>query len=96
MNRSLLKIIKIGLEGTKGIWSDELPSVLWAYRTTTKTPIGETHFRLAYGSEVVIPAKIELTSFRVENHDKSRNDEAMHLQLDLVDEVRATAKQRLT
>ena len=29
------------------------------------------------------------------NHDESRNDEAMRLQLDLVDEIRATAEQRL-
>ena len=37
-----------------------------------------------------------LTSYRVENYDESRNnDEAMHLQLNLVDEVRATAEQRL-
>ena len=41
-NRSLLKIIKTRLEGAKGIWPDELPSVLWAYRTTTRTPTGET------------------------------------------------------
>ena len=27
-NRSLLKIIKTRLEGAKGVWSDELPSVL--------------------------------------------------------------------
>ena len=29
-NRSLLKIIKTQLKGAKGIWPDELPSVLWA------------------------------------------------------------------
>ena len=29
-NRTLLKIIKTRLEGAKGIWPDELPSVLWA------------------------------------------------------------------
>ena len=57
MNQSLLKIIKTRLEGVKGIWSDELLSVLWAYRTTTRMPTGETPFRLAYGSEVVIPLK---------------------------------------
>ena len=33
-NRSLLKIIKTRLKGAKGVWSDELPGVLWAYRTT--------------------------------------------------------------
>ena len=30
-NRSLLKIIKTQLERAKGIWPDELPSILWAY-----------------------------------------------------------------
>ena len=38
-NRSLLKIIKTQLEGAKGIWPEELPSVLWAYRMTARTPI---------------------------------------------------------
>ena len=91
----MFKIIKTQLEGAKGIWPEELPSVLWAYRTTTKTRIGETPFRLAYGSEAVIPTEVELTSYRVENHDENMNDEAMCLQLNLVDEVRATTKQRL-
>jgi len=91
----LLKIIKIRLKRVKGIWPEELPSVLWAYRTMARTPIGETPFQLTYGCEAIIPTEVELTSYRVKNHDKSRNDEAMCLQLDLVDEVRATAKQRL-
>ena len=34
-NRTLLKIIKAQLVGVKGGWPEELPSVLWAYRTTT-------------------------------------------------------------
>ena len=66
--------------------------MLWAYRTMAQTPTGETSFRLAYGSEAVIPAKIRLTSYRVDNHDEEKNDEAMHLQLDLLDEVRVMAK----
>ena len=36
-----------------------------------------------------------LTSYRVDNHNEGKNDEAIHLQLDLVDEVRATIEQRL-
>ena len=31
----------------------------------------------------------------MDNYDGSKNDEALHLHLDLVDEVRATAEQRL-
>ena len=41
-NRSLLKIIKTRLEGAKGVCPDELPGVLWAYRTTMRTLTGET------------------------------------------------------
>ena len=95
-NRSLLKIIKTRLEGAKGIWLEELPSILWAYRTTVRTPTGETPFRLTYESEAVIPAEVGITSYKVHNHDENRNDEAMRLQLDLMDELRTTAEQRLT
>ena len=52
-------------------------------------------FRLTYGSEAVIPVEVELTSYRVDKHNEEKNDEAMHLQLDLLDEVRAMAEQRL-
>ena len=52
-------------------------------------------FQLAYRSETVIPAEVGLTSYQVENYDKDKNEEAMRLQFDLVDEVRAAAKQRL-
>ena len=93
-NRSLLKIIKTRLEGVKGIWPNELLSVLWAYRTTARTPTGETSFRLAYGINAVILAEVGLTSYRVENYSKD-NEDALCLQVDLVDEVRATTEQRL-
>ena len=72
-----------------------MPSILWAYRTSARTPTGKTPFRLTYGNEAVIPIEVRLTSYRVHNHDESRNDEAIRLQLDLVDEVRAIAEQRL-
>ena len=83
----MLKIIKTPLEGAKGIWPDELPSVLWADRITARTPTGETPFRLTYGADAVIPTKVRLTSYRVENYTEDKNEEAMRLQLDLVDEA---------
>ena len=45
-----------------------------------------------YESETVIPAEVGLTSYRVDNHNESRNDKVMRLQLDLEDEVRVTAE----
>ena len=92
----MLKIIKTRLEEAKGTWPKELPSVLWAYRTTARTLTGETPFQLAHKSEAVIPNEIGLTGYRVDNHDEEKNDEAIHLQLNLLDEVRATTEQKLT
>ncbi|XP_075641959.1 uncharacterized protein LOC142613482 [Castanea sativa] len=64
-------------------------------RTTARTPTGETPFRLAFGAEALIPAEVGLTSYRVESYDENKNVEALRLELDLVDEVRANAEQRL-
>ena len=86
-NRTLLEIIKTRLEGAKGIWPNELPSILWAYRTTIRTPTGETPFQLTYGVDAVIPAEVGLTSYRLKNYTEDKNEEAMRLQLDLVDEA---------
>ena len=44
---------------------------------------------------MIIPAEVGLTSYRVDNHDESKNNEAMRLQLNLLDKVKATAEQRL-
>ena len=64
-NRSLLKIIKTQLEGAKGVWPEDLSGVLWAYQMTIRTPKRETPFRLAYGSEAVIPAEVHMANHRV-------------------------------
>ena len=50
-----------------------------AYWTTARTPTGETLFRLAYGREAIIPAEVELTSYKVDNHNEEKNNEAMRL-----------------
>ena len=59
----MLKIIKTRLEGAKGAWPKELQNVLWAYRTTTRVPIGETPFKLTFGTKVVILVEVGLTSY---------------------------------
>ena len=71
----MLKIIKTRLEGAKGIWLDELLGVLWAYRITVRTPTGETPFKLAYGSESVIPAEIHMANHRVIMYQEKDNEE---------------------
>ena len=94
VNRSLLKIIKTQLKEAKGIWLNELPSVLWAYRTTMRTFTGETPFKLAYGSEAVIPAEVHMANHKVMGYRDEENEEQFRLNLDLIDEVRMDAEQR--
>ena len=64
MNRTLLKIIKAKLDDAKGAWPEELPNVLWAYRTIARTPTGETPFRFTYGTKVMILVEVGVTSIR--------------------------------
>jgi len=56
------------------------------------TPIGETPFRLAFESEAVVLAEVGLANYRKSHHNEERNEKEMRLQLDLLDEVRVTAK----
>jgi hypothetical protein len=91
-NRSLLKMIKTRFEGAKGLWPEELPNVLWAYRTTARTSTGETPFRLMFGIEDVIPEEIGLTSFRMNEYDEDNNGSQLCLNLDLLDEARDQAE----
>ena len=81
--------------GAKGAWPKELPSVLWAYRTTVRTPIGKTPFNLTYGIEAVIPVEIGLTNFRKEFFDEHSNDDQLKLNLDCLDEVKDQASQKM-
>jgi hypothetical protein len=46
-----------------GKWVKELPSVLWALRTTLSRVMGHTTFSLVYGSETMLPTKVEHKSF---------------------------------
>ena len=78
-NQTLLKIIKARLDDAKGAWLEELPNVLWAYRTTARTPTGETPFRLTYGTEAVIPVEVGITS---------NNNNQLKVNLDCFDEVK--------
>ena len=94
-NQTLLKIIKTKLDDAKGACPEELPNVFWAYRTTARTPTGETSFRLTYGTEVVILVEIGVTSTRREVFNEERNDDKLRLNLDCLDEVRDKASSRM-
>jgi transposase InsO family protein len=51
LERGLMKVCCTNRED----WDDRVPTVLWAYRTTTKKLHKYTPFQLVYGKEVVVP-----------------------------------------
>ena len=59
-----------------------------------RTPIGETPFKLAYGSETVIPVERCMANHKVMKYQEKDNEEQLRLNLDLINEVRMNAKQR--
>lgn len=88
-------MIKARLEGAKGAWLEELPGVLWAYRTTAMTLTGGTPFRLAFGIEAVIPIVVWMSSLRWVYYDDPNNDVELKLALEFLDEVRDDLAQRM-
>ena len=76
-----MKIIKTWLKEAKGVWSDELPGVQWAYRTTVRTPTRETPFKLASVSEVVIPAEVHMANHKVMKYQDENNKKQLCLTL---------------
>ena len=55
VNKVIVSGLKKRLNDAKGKWVEELPHVLWTYRTTPRKSTGETPFSLTYGVEAVIP-----------------------------------------
>ena len=58
------------------------------YRTTQKSATRETPFALAFGTEAVAPVEVGIKSPRVELASEEHNDEALRLNLELLDERR--------
>ena len=95
INKTILKGLKKRLDWAKGRWIEELPNVLWAYRTTLRRSTGETPFSLAYGAKAVILTEVNLCSARVAGFDPVQNDSLMLEHLDWLEECQEVAKIRL-
>jgi len=57
-NKSIVNGLKRRLDDSEGKWIEELPSILWAHRTTPRRSTGETPFSMTYESEAVITTKV--------------------------------------
>ena len=79
------------LNDAKGKWVDELPHVLWKYRTTPRRSTGETPFSMTYGAKAVIPLEIGFPTTRTSSFNPKDNDEQLTRSLDLIEEKRENA-----
>ena len=89
-NKTLLTALKKRLDSAKGKWVEELPGVLWAYKTTARKPTGISPFALTYGMKAIILTEIGLPTIRTATPE-SENAESMVRELDASDELREAA-----
>ncbi|GJU53089.1 reverse transcriptase domain-containing protein [Tanacetum coccineum] len=82
---------KARLEEISKNWLEELSHVLWAHRTMIKSSNGETPFSLTYGAEAEIPVEIDMPTLRTAEVDMIKNNEALGINLDLLEEKRKQA-----
>ena len=73
---------------------DELPGVLWAYRTATRMPTVISTFALTYGMEAIVPKKIGMLTLRTDILEQS-NTESVIKDLDMVDKLCEAAAMRI-
>ena len=83
------------MEVTYKDWAEKLQFALWGYRTSIHASTGATPYSLVYGSEVVLPIKVEIQYLRVLVETKVLEEDWMkqrYEQLALIDEKRAKAQ----
>ena len=76
---------------SKRDWHERLREVIWAYRTTYKTPTQLTPYALVYGVEVVLPLEIQIPSLCIailEGLSEDDNHKLRLTELESLDEKR--------
>ena len=87
--------LKKRLDDAKGKWVEELPHVLWMYRTTPRRSTRETPFSMTYGAEAVIPLETGFPMLRTNAFTLDGNDGLLEKSLDLIEERRENAMVQL-
>nr|XP_009624634.1 uncharacterized protein LOC104115664 [Nicotiana tomentosiformis] len=89
-NKNIKKILRKMVQGSRQ-WHEKLHFALLGYRTTVLTSVGATPYLLVYGTEAVIPVKVEIPCLRIVAEAKIDDDEWVKTrleQLNLIKEKR--------
>ena len=87
--------LKKRLDDAKGRWVEELPHVLWTYRTTPQKSTRETSFSMTYGAEAVISLENGFPTMRTSAFTSDGNNELLKKNLDLIEKRRDNAMVQL-
>ena len=82
------------VNSSKKDWSKKIGDALWAYKTTFKTPLGMSPFRIVYRKPCHLPVELEHRAYwatRMLNMDSTVAGEKPMLQLSELDEFRNEA-----
>ena len=84
LNREIKSILEKTINSSKKDWAKKIDNALWEYRTTFKTPMGMSPFRLVFGKACHLPVELEHRAYWVTrqlNMDSKMVDEKCMLQL---------------
>ena len=74
MNKTLKESVMKCYERLRTAWENELVGILLGYRTTKRSAIEESPYRLAFGCEVVLPIELKLQNLRIQFYYELVND----------------------
>nr|GEY44457.1 reverse transcriptase domain-containing protein [Tanacetum cinerariifolium] len=90
-NRGLKRILERTIGENRASWSDKLDDALWAFRTSYKTPIGCTPYKLVYGKACHLPIELKHKAYWVlkqANFDLAVVGDHRKIQLNELNEIR--------
>ena len=96
INKVIVNGLKKRLDDVKGKWIEELPHVLWTYRTMPRKSTGETSFSMTYRAEAIIPLENGFPTMRSSTFTSDGNDELLKRSLHLVEKRRENEMVQLT
>ena len=70
---------------------EELPHVLWTYRTTLRRSTREAPFSMTYRAKAIIPLETGFLTLKMSSFTPSTNDGLLEKNLDLIEEQKKNA-----